>query len=130
MKSSERFTSALSQLGSSEVIDKDVTATNEGYVCTLYGLRNFNDVNEARLHFFRKMYAPQKTSYPFHKIKSSDSCCLPPCHKVLHQKLLRTIYLSFLWKNASEANPVDFEPIGHGWKMENCKLVMKWYEGQ
>ena len=71
MKSSENFISALNQLGSSEV---------EGYVCEMYGRRNFNDVNEARLHLFRKMYAPKKDSDPLHKIKSSDPCCLPPYH--------------------------------------------------
>ena len=74
MKSSENFISALSQLGSSEVVDKDVATTIEGYVCEMYGLRNFSDVNEARLYLFRKIYAPKKDSNSLHKIKSSDPC--------------------------------------------------------
>jgi hypothetical protein len=71
-ENSERFTSAMSQLGSSDVIDHDVAATLQEYVCAMYGLRNLSYVTEARLHFFRKLYAPKKQTDPLEKIKSSD----------------------------------------------------------
>ena len=130
MKNSDISMSAQSQLGSSEVVHNDVANIIERYVCAIYGLRNFNSVNEGRLHLFHKMYAPKKYSDPLLKIKSTDPCCLPPCHKVLHQKLLRTNYVPFLWKNARKANPIDFDPIGHGREIQNGKLVMTWYEGE
>ena len=98
----------MSALGSSEVIHNDVANIIERYVCAIYGLRNFNSVNEARLHLFRKTYAPKKYSDPLLKIKSTDPCCLPPCHKVLHQKLLRTNYVSFLWKKCKKSKPNRF----------------------
>lgn len=132
MENSERFTSAMSQLGSSDVIDHDVAATLQEYACAMYGLRNLSYVNEARLHFFRKLYAPKQQTDPLEKIKSSDPCCLPPCQKALQQKLLRTNYVAYIWKNAREANPVEFGPVGHGWKIDtdSDRLTMIWFEGQ
>ena len=36
----------------------------------------------------------------------------------------------FFGKNARKANPIDFDPIGHGWEIQNGKLVLTLYEGE
>ena len=82
MKTNSRFTAAIAHLGDSDVIDPDVMATVEEYVCSVYGMNNLCSVNDARLHLFRKLYAPKKESDPLKKIKASDPCCLPPCQRV------------------------------------------------
>ena len=53
MAKDQKFTSAFSKLGVSDAIDDDVVSTIEVYVCAMYGVRNVEEVNEARLHVFR-----------------------------------------------------------------------------
>jgi hypothetical protein len=55
MKKSRLLTLArpMGQLGGSDVIDSDVAATIEEYVCAVDGVGNLADVNEARLHIFQ-----------------------------------------------------------------------------
>jgi len=117
-----RFASAFGQLGSSRSVGAEVGAIIEEYVCAMYGVRNVTDVNEARYHLFRKLYAPTKPDQPLEKIKSSDPCCLPPCKTVLEQKFRRTTYVARIWRNARLAQPVELGPDGHGWRVVNDKL--------
>ena len=123
-----RFASAFGQLGSSRSVGAEVGAIIEEYVCAMYGVRNVTDVNEARYHLFRKLYAPTKPDQPLEKIKSSDPCCLPPCKTVLEQKLRRTNYVARIWRNARLAQPVEFGPDVHGWRVVNDKLQFVWFE--
>ena len=89
-----QFLSIFALLGASEKVDSKVSATIEEYVCCMYGLKNLADVNEACLHLFRTLYAPKRPENPMDKIKSADSCCLPPCKPVLVQKLKGTNYVA------------------------------------
>ena len=110
----------------------EVGAIIEEYVCAMHGVRNVTDVNEARYHLFRKLYAATKPDQPLEKIKSSDPCCLAPCKTVLEQKLRRTNYVARIWRNARLAQPVEFgpeSPDGHGWRVVNDKLQFVWFEG-
>lgn len=129
LRNSTRFQSAMSQLGSSDLVDPDVSAVIEEYICAVYGMPKVVRVNEARLYLFRKLYAPKKNTNPLDKIKTSDPCCLPPCQIVLKQKLLRTNYITCMWKNARKEKPTEFLPIGHGWKMDKGRLTIVWYDG-
>ena len=96
----------------------------------MYGVRNVEEVNEARLHVFRKLYAPSNSDQPLDKVKSSDPCCLPPCKAVLMQKLKRTNYVAFIWRNARLAQPVSFGPGDHGWEVHaNNHVEPIWFEG-
>ena len=82
-----------------------------------------------KLVLFRKLYAPTKPDQPLEKIKSSHPCCLSPCKTVLEQKLRRTNYVARIWRNARLAQPVEFGPDGHGWRVVNDKLQFVWFEG-
>lgn len=130
MVKNERFTKAMCALGSSDKVDMDVAAALEEFVCCLYGLKNVSQVNDCRLHLFKKLYAPKTQEDPLGKIKSSDPCCLPPCRAVLDEKLKRTNYVAFIWKNARKAQPGEFGPVGHGWRVNaDSRLEMVWFEG-
>ena len=83
MAKEQIFSSAFSKLGLYDAIDDDVVSTIEKYVCAMYGVRNVKEVNEARFHVFRKLYAPSNSDQPLDKVKSSYPCCLPPCKAVL-----------------------------------------------
>ena len=99
-------------------------------MCCFYGLKNVCQVNDGRLHLFKKMYAPKTQDDPLGKIKSSDLCSLPPCRAVLEEKLKRTNHVAVIWKNARKAQPRKFGPVGHGWYINaNNRLEMVWFEG-
>ena len=86
-------------------------------------------VNDARHYEFNKMYAPKKESCQLDKIKTTDPCCMQPCQRVLHQKLLRTNFVAYMWRNAREAQPVMFGPEGHSWKTDGNRLAIAWFIG-
>ncbi len=130
MRASDKFTTAMSRLGECEVIDPDVAATVEEYLCVVYGVNNITNLDEVRLHLFRKLFAPKEKTDPLKKIKAADPCCLPPCKRVLEQKLRRTNFVAFVWKNARKANPVEFGPDGHGWEISPDKVTIVWYTGK
>jgi len=88
-----RFASAFGKLGSSRSVGAEVGAIIEEYVCAMYGVRNVTDVNEARYHLFRQLYAPTKPDQPLEKIKSSDPCCLPNAKQSLNKSLDEPIML-------------------------------------
>ena len=115
MKKTPRYITAIKHLGDSDVLDPDVTAVVEEYVCAIYGVGNIGSVNDDRVKLFNKIYAPRSESHPLKMIKTTDPCCLPPCQRVLCHKLLRTNFIAFLWKNARETQPALFGPEGHGW---------------
>ena len=126
-----RFLSTFALLGASEKVDSKVSATIEEYVSCMYGLKNLADVNEARLHLFKTLYAPKRPENPMDKIKSADPCCLPPCKPVLMQKLNRTNYVANIWRNANLAEPAPRSTNGYGWDIvegKNC-LTFVWFEG-
>lgn len=57
-----------------------------------------------------------------------DFKCLPPCEKVLTQKLLRTHMLTNLLKEAQhQFIQIDFTS---GWNVEDSKLRIKYYEDE
>ena len=131
MVKNERFLSTFALLGASEKVDSKVSATIEEYVCCMYGLKNLADVNEARLHLFKTLYAPKRPENPMDKIKSADPCCLPPCKPVLVQKLNCTNYVANIWRNANPAEPAPRPPNGYGWDIVEGKNCLKfvWFEG-
>ena len=97
----------------------------------MYGLKNLADVNEARLHLFKTLYAPKRPENPMEKIQSAYSCCLPSGKPVLVQKLKGTNYVAYIWQNANLPEPAPRPPNGYGWDIvegKNC-LTFVWFEG-
>lgn len=109
----------------------------EEFVCKLYctaknGLRGCKSVDEARLRVFSTTYGHNiEPNDEFRqKLRDFDACTLPPCKRELLQQLLRTSYISHLWKNSSEPIPNDdLVPDNFGWKMEENKYSFVWFTG-
>lgn len=119
----------LGGLGESRTFDDDDKLV-ERYVCSLYGKETLSSVNDARLQIFLQKYKPANTESPMDKIKGIDAGMLPPCEKVLNQKLARSNYVAYLWKHANLRDPLqDMEPTDHGWKQANGVFVPVWFTG-
>ena len=89
--------------------EKQIEACEE-FVCKLYGRQKMKDVNAARLDIFLKKFKPKDTEYPLSKIKTADSVSLPPCAKVLLEKVKRSNYVCSVWKSATNADPPSYNP--------------------
>ena len=55
------------------------------------------------------MHAPHTGEKPLEKIKSADTCCLPPC-------------------KATPASLPDVLPAGHGWELDGKTSSILWYD--
>ena len=130
MTKSEHFLNAFSKIGCSNVVDPEVYSVLEKFVCSMYGQTKCHEVNVARFAIFTKMYASKNEEKALKTIKSSDPCCIPPCSKVLLQKVNRCNYVTLLYKNATLPTPINFSPEGHGWVIDkDGQLRILWYDG-
>ena len=123
MESNKKYTEAFAQLGSSEKINQEVVTILEEFVCSMYGMKNERDVNDARTCTFKKLYGPGDLDKPLEKIKSADPCCLPPCKDVLVQKIKRTHYITHVWKNTQHSDPVRFCSEGTGRRVQDQQTL-------
>lgn len=99
------------------------------YTCRLYGIKCKN-VNDARLLIFQNQFTSTSIAEYFMKnVNRFDSTQLPPCWKSLKQKIFRTIYVTSMWQNATEANCVNFLPEQCGWTVNDNKIEPLWFEG-
>ena len=131
MVEEKTYISVFQSLGNTpEVSDEDIK-TLESFVCRMYGKRKETQVNTARYLIFRKIFSPHDMTKPLESLKSSEPSCLPPCKKVLLEKIKRSNYVTMMWKNAIAATPIDMEPQDHGWTLSDDKqtLSMFWFLG-
>ena len=54
---------------------------------------------------------------------------LPPCLKVLSQKIKRANFVTGKWISAVESIPPSFTPEISGWILENDMDRIKWFDG-
>lgn len=67
--------------------------------------------------------------YFMKNIERFDSTELPPCWKSLKQIILRTIYVTSMWKNATEANCMNYVPEQCEWAVNDNKIEPLWSKG-
>ena len=82
---------AFANLGHDQEIDQHDSEILEEFVCSIYCGQNVKckKVNEARLEILQKSL-PKRHSKALKTIKSVDPAMLPPCFKVLEQRIKRT----------------------------------------
>ena len=75
-------------LSHSEGISDDIKSI-KSFVCQIYGRKKKKSVDQARLEIFVNKYKQKKGSASLNQIqaKKLDSSIMPPCSKVLHQKI-------------------------------------------
>lgn len=100
------------------------------FTSKFYGI-NCKSVNDARLLIFQSRFSSTSVAeYFVKKVKSFDSTLIPPCWRSLKQKILRTIYVTSMWQNATEVNCVKLLPEQCGWIVDDDKIEPLWFEGE
>lgn len=100
------------------------------YTCLMYNAKKSIDVDDGRFQLFVHSYKAAGTEENFNKkLRSCDASSIPPCKSELFQQVLRTHYISRIWKNAHMKEPTSLSPTEYGWmEIGNC-YVFKWFEG-
>ena len=100
----------------------------EGFVCGMYGDKKFQSVDDLHLEMFLKKYKPKNGSLVDNMMRM-DSSSLPPCSKVLYEKLKRSSYVARLWKNCLLSDAQWQDVLSFGWKMEGRYYGIQWFVG-
>uniref|UniRef100_A0A1Y1M5W5 Uncharacterized protein n=1 Tax=Photinus pyralis TaxID=7054 RepID=A0A1Y1M5W5_PHOPY len=94
----------------------------------MYSVKKCNTVDTARSNISHKIFSTRKDSEKLvKKIRGFDSCTIPPCFKLLKQKILRTIFVIAMMKNAAEKQCITLDPPKCGWEMKDI-LEPFWFE--
>ena len=128
----EDFITAFSSLSTG---DNSHFSKIEKFICILYGIRSADNADEARrIKLYQLAGIKEKEVIPhFKKVKKLrkiNCSLLPPCQKVLQQKILRAQYVSQVWSKAADKNPSEgLCPSQYGWKKEENRWKWVWYIG-
>ena len=82
----EKSANAFSKLGEGEM-SHEVFSTIEEYVCSVYGFKCDNSINEVIRKMFEERSKPKSAQRPIDCIKLLDSNKFPPCRAVLKQHI-------------------------------------------
>ena len=132
LKKNLQLQEAFLNLLHSEGISDDIKSIIESFVCQMYGGKKTKSVDQARLEIFVTKCKLKKGSASFNQIqaKKLDSSIMPPCLKVLHQKIKRCIYVASIWTNSFRTKPTPHLPTSFGWTLdEDRTYCIKWFEG-
>lgn len=115
---------------SEDVMDTDIFATLEKFVCQMYKIKNCDDTNSGRFELFMKNFTAENIDEPFeNRVIKFDACHLPPCQAELYQHVLRTKYIARIWRNAHLDLPTILSPEDNGWLLNNDQYEFHWFEG-
>ena len=127
LEKNEDIQEVFGSLGQTEVISPGTLKEIESFVCSMYKGNSLTTVNELRLDMFLKAY---QTKYSrLTTIRGFDGSIFPPCVETLMQKIKRTNYVCNIWLNATLPDPPECSPIELGWKLEDGKYVLHWFDG-
>ena len=92
-ESSLKCQGVFNRIGLQEKINEDDSTEIEKYVCAIYGRKRSASVDKVHLELFLKKYKP-KESMLISNTKNFDESQLPPCSRVLKEKIKRTKYIT------------------------------------
>lgn len=78
---------------------------------------------------FVSTYESKKQESPLVIKKKINSQLLPPCKRVLIQKIKRTNQIASIWCNATQLRPGFYNPELNGWVRINGKFQPFWFNG-
>ena len=55
---------------------------------------------------------------------------MPPCSKVLRQKIKLTSFVATKWFSSTEPFQPQLSPVDYGWKFEDGKYKINWFDGE
>jgi len=127
MAMNEDFTETFGQLGLSDTVDEDTQKVIEQFVCAIYGKPLYRDVNKLRYDLFKARYQPKSAKKTFMIDEGIDMSLLPPCRSSLKMHIMRTNYVTTIWKQAHVAEPKLQSPDGSGWKIDQTgNITVEW----
>lgn len=101
------FLDIFSRLGTEMHAFDEIFGAIEKYVCSLYGEKKTEQVNEAKSAiFWRKMSKEHKVV---------DISLLPPCSSSLQKHTARTNYVATIWRKVWYPIMALEDPQVHGW---------------
>ena len=102
----------------------------EKFVCVIYGMKKITSINDARAQiFFDKYKQKKKDGERLSFVKKLDGSALPPCAKVLMQKMKRTHFVARQWLSTTSSCAPVMSPEDHGWKLVDGGYKLFWFEG-
>ena len=125
LQKNEAVQDALIALGEINSLEQDNNEVLEKYVCQLYGQKKISDVN-VRMHLFFQKYQQKEDTERLSFVKKYDGCLLPPCRRVLKEKIKRTQLVARKWISSADAHPPNDDPEGFGWLLGDHLFHVKW----
>ena len=110
-------------------MSEETFSTTEHFVCTIYGKPKLKSVNESRLDIFLKKYRSKSKDEVINCVRKLDGSSLPPCSRVVWQKVMRINYIAGKWLSASQQHPPSYSAEESGWELVNGNCKIKWFDG-
>lgn len=129
MCKSTHHAESLAQLGEENAVSDELMRGIESFVCALYGYPDLSDINTVRHLMFQAKCAPKDNQDPLNKIKALNPSAMPPCSRVLVNKVKRANFVAAMWKKACTRCPILYSPVGNGWCLKAGKYQLNWYDG-
>ena len=121
---------ALHNIGSTDQVCNETYKAIQKYVCAIYGKKKLSDINEVRMEIFLEKYRPKNREEQLSNAKKLEGSMMPPCWKVLLQKLRRCQLITRLWLSSVEPHPPDDLPEHFGWILMEGNYKIRWFHGE
>ena len=113
-----------------EEVPDDIREDIEKFTCKVYGKKKLTSINEVRFQIFSSKYKPNgKKNKTIMDVKSMDGSAMPPCSRVLQEKITRTALVASRWLSSTEQFQKPMSSKDHGWMLEDGKYKIKWFDG-
>ena len=130
LENSEEVQYAFSSLAIDLPSIKEEVSDIEISICALYGKKKLDPVNDARIQIFCDQYKKKDENQSVTKVKSFDGSRMPPCKKILTEKIKRTKFVAKKWMTSVDALQIVWCPSDFGSKLDVRKYTIKWYDGE
>ena len=128
MEKSDQLVDVLAYLGESVLSTQDIYLGVEKFVCVKYRKAHMKCVVDVLYADFQHNYATRKNDDPLVKIKGVNPSSMSPCQYIIYNKVLRTNYVSYIWRNVHLKNPQSVQHEDLCWNLVDGKYQIKWFD--
>ena len=113
-------------------VNEEVIDEIKRFLCKVYGKKKVTSINEVRLQVFASKYKQKKNgTKSITDVKSMDGSAMPPCYRVLLEKIKRTAFVASRWYSSTMPIEPAASPADHGWVFgDDGKYRIKWFDGE
>ena len=120
----------FANMGETDHISEGKLNGIESFVCSMYGYKKEKSVDHVRLMIFLKKYKPKKADKDVIScVKNMEGNQLPPCSRVLHEKIKRANLVCSRWKSSLFSTSPPFNPEESGWLLKDGEYRVLWFVG-